>query len=309
MYRQEFLLSVILFLQIMPLVERGVVNLFPDPCNFNSHLRDQMFSMAKFRSKGLELDPKEEAGFVELMKEQQERSMLLMPRDALRRQVSTQSPEMDEGTINAVLDGFDRLREQDPLAVLQEGSLEGGKGGGQLLPLKMSPNFEIGMYLAQATGSCIVTDSVFRWRELIAAAKHAAKDDPPLAQLQSSIEKAEFLLPCDSDEITTLVERGKFASYPAIMRKVLKYLTNVHPRGRRPNLEDSLNAEFKRIHTSTTRFARTSGLQTSQIRVSCLFPSGGIQDNNVNRLLLMSSSEHHLDGLPMALFFHPPQTP
>lgn len=31
-----------------------------------------------------------------------------------------------------------------------------------------------------------------------------------------------------------------------------------------------------------------------------LFPPGGIQDNNVNRLLLMSSSERHLPNVPMA---------
>jgi hypothetical protein len=57
----------------------------------------------------------------------------------------------------------ERTREMDPLAVLQEGSLEGGKGGGQMNMFKLVPNFEMTMYLAQATGACIVTDSPFRW--------------------------------------------------------------------------------------------------------------------------------------------------
>jgi len=39
-----------------------------------------------------------------------------------------------------------------------------------------------------------------------------------------------------------------------------------------------------------------------EARVSCVFPGGGIQDNTVNRLLLMSSSEKHLPNVPMA--FH-----
>ena len=60
----------------------------------------------------------------------------------------------------------ERKRELDPLAVLQEGSLEGGKEGGQMNMFKLVPNFEMTMYLAQATGAYIVTDSPFRWSEV-----------------------------------------------------------------------------------------------------------------------------------------------
>jgi hypothetical protein len=306
-YRQEFLKSVVLFMAVMPLVERGLVTLFPDPCNFDFHLRDQMFAMAKFRAQGMKVDPKEEAGFMEMMKEEHKRSMLLLPRDALRRQVVRQSPELDERAINAVLDGFDRLREQDPLAVLQEGSLEGGKGGGQLTPFKMAPNFEITMYLAQATGSCIVTDSLARWRELLAVARHTTEGDQPLIRLRTSIEKAEFHLPCDPSQITTLADQRRFSGYPVIMRKVHKYLSKVQLRGLKPNLEDSLNAEFMRVYAATRTYAKASGISTSQMHASCLSPAGGIQDNSVSRLLLMSNSEQHFDNVPIAWFFR--QTP
>jgi hypothetical protein len=36
----------------------------------------------------------------------------------------------------------------------------------------------------------------------------------------------------------------------------------------------------------------------------CAFPVGGIQENTVNRLLLMSSSERHLPNVPMAFFIN-----
>lgn len=56
-------------------------------------------------------------------------------------------------------EGFaERKQELDPLAVLQEGSFEGGKEGGQMNMFRLVPNFEMTMYLAQATGACIVTD-------------------------------------------------------------------------------------------------------------------------------------------------------
>lgn len=302
MYRQEFLKSVVLFMAIMPLVEQGLVTLFPDPCNFDFHLRDQMFEMAKLRSNGMRVDPKEEAGFIEMMKEEYKRSMLLLPREALRRQVLRDSPELDKKAIEAVLDGFDRLREKDPLAVLQNGSLEGGEGGGQLTPFKMAPNFEITMYLAQATGSCIVTDSIFRWRELMVAAGRDLQEVAPLNQLRDSMEGAEFAFPNYVQEIGTLAEHGVFGGYPALMRKVFKYLSTFSARGSKPNIEASLNAEFRRTHASTVSTAKKSGAQLSEARVSCLWPAGGIQDNAVNRLLLMSSSEHHLASAPMALF-------
>lgn len=298
-YRQEFLNSVVLFMATMPLVEQGLITLFPDPCNFDLHLRDQMFKMAKFRSQGMKMDPKEESGFMDLMKEDYKRSMLLMPREALRHQVLRGSPELDEKAVEAVLDGFNVLRERDPLAVLQEGSLEGGKDGGQFMQQKMVPNFEITMYLAQASGSCIVTDSASRWRELTAAAGRGIWGASPLTQLRTSMESANFVFPCDVQEIGTLAHDGVFRSYPNIMRRVFKYLS---ARASKPNVEASLNAEFKRVHASTVSAAKKSGAQLTDAQVLCLWPAGGVQDNTVNRLLLMSSSEHHLASAPMALF-------
>lgn len=301
-YRQEFLKSVVLFMTIMPLVEQGLVTLFPDPCNFDFHLRDQMLQMAQFRSQAMKVDSKEEFSFMEIMKEDHKRSMLLLPRDALRDQVLRESPDLDEKTLEAVLEGFDMVRERDPLAVLQEGSLEGGKGGGQIMLNKMAPNFEITMYLAQATGSCIVTDNIFRWRELNAAARRGDQGLPPLAQLRSTMERAEFVFPHDVRDIGALAEKEVFRGYPSLMRKVFKYLSVLSERGPKPNVEAGLNAEFKRVQASTTRAAKKSGAQLSEAKVVCLWPAGGIHDNTVNRLLLMSNSEHHLASVPMALF-------
>ncbi len=302
-YRQEFLKSVALFVAIMPFVEKGLVTLFPDPCDFDFHLRDQMFHMAKFRSQEIKPDPEEEPGLLELMEDDYLRSMLLLPREALRRRIVRDSPELDERAVEAILVGFDVLREQDPLVVLQEGSLEGGKDGAQVMPLKMVPNFEITMYLAQATGSCIVTDSVFRWLELMTAAERGVLGEPLLTQLQASMERAEFVFPRDVQEIATLAEQRVFGGYPDIIKKAFMYLSAFPRKGAKPNFEASLNSEFKRVHTSTVRIAKKSVADLGEAQVSCLWPAGGIQDNTVNRLLLMSSSEYHLSSAPLALYF------
>ena len=103
------------------------------------------------------------------MEEDNRRGIMLMPPDAMRRQLRKLNPDLSEEEVEAVMRASLRMREHDPLAVLQEGSLEGGKDGGQMSMFKLAPNFEMTMYLAQATGACIVTDSPFRWSELQAA--------------------------------------------------------------------------------------------------------------------------------------------
>jgi hypothetical protein len=116
------------------------------------------------------------------------------------------------------------------------------------------------------------------------------------------MEGAEFVFPNDVQEIGVLAERGIFRGYPSIMRKVFNCLSRLSTRGPKPNFEASLNAEFKRIQASTVPAAKKSVAQLSDARISCLWPADGIQNNTVNRLLLMSNSEHHLASAPMALF-------
>jgi hypothetical protein len=57
-YRQEFLKAILFFLNVMPLVDLGLINLIPDPCDFDFHLREQMMSMARARAP--RFDPKDD---------------------------------------------------------------------------------------------------------------------------------------------------------------------------------------------------------------------------------------------------------
>ena len=105
--------------------------------------------------------------------------MMLMPPDAMRRKLRRLMPDLTEAQVEAAMRDTVRMREDDPLAVLQEGSLEGGKDGGQMNMFKLAPNFEMTMYLAQATGASIVTDSPFRWKEIHRAIRQRFKAATP----------------------------------------------------------------------------------------------------------------------------------
>jgi hypothetical protein len=302
-YRQEFLKTVLFFLTVMPLVERRLVNLIPDPCNFNAHLRDQMLHMAKSRAAGIEIDLREKARLEELTKQDFKRSQMSLPRDALRSQLLKASPELDEVNLEGALRDIERLKERDPLVVLQEDTLDDGEKGGRFNLMKLAPNFEMTLYLAQATGSCIVTDSLFRWKEVRRAIYRPARwSDTGLSTLAHSIEGSIFTFPQNVADVEALAAGNTFATYPELMRDVFKYLSNLGDRGPKPNLEGHLTARFARAHSTAQAAIKKARIPAKEARISCVFPPEGIQDNTVNRLLLMSSSERHLPSVPMAFF-------
>lgn len=287
------------FLNVMPLVDAGSVNLVPDPCNFDLHLRDQMMHMAQSRAGSIPVNLRQDKRMQELAKQDFQRSIMALSPDAMRRQVKRMSPELDDAGIDKVLAGFEALKEQDPLAVLQEGTLEGGKEGGQLNVMKLAPNFEMTMYLAQATGACIVTDNPFRWAEVGRAVRRQAGC---LSDLTASIASSPFAFQQDTSAIMGFAFNEKFTGYPALMASAFKYLSNIEARGSKPNVEAHLNSRFHKVHAAVQDAIGKARTNVKRGRMSCVAPHGGIQDNTVNRLLLMSSSERHLPSVPMAFF-------
>ena len=162
--------------------------------------------------------------------------------------------------------------------------------------MKLAPNFEMTMYLAQATGSFIVTDGRFRWAEVQTAIhQRAGVRYPGLAAFARDIESSEFAFPQNVTDIVTLAFDEAFAAYPALILRLSE-------RGPKPNREAQLIGRFAKTHSSTQAAIKKSRVSTKEARISCAFPAGGIQDNSVNRLLLMPSSENHLHNVPMAFF-------
>ncbi|WP_199085493.1 DUF4238 domain-containing protein [Bosea sp. ASV33] len=301
-YRQDFLKSVMFFMTIMPLVQLGLVNLIPDPCDFDFHLREQMLSMAGARATLMRLDPDKEPRLKKHMEADALRSMMLMPPDALRRQLRKLNPGMSDDEVEATMRFAERKRELDPLAVLQDGSLEGEEGG-QMSMFKLAPNFEITMYLAQATGACIVTDSPFRWSEVKSAIRsRGVTATPGLARFSEQMEATKFAFPQDVMDVADHALTKTCGGYPDLFRDLFGYLSHLEERGQKPNREAQFAGRFPKIHAAAQAVIKKSGVVAKEGRVSCVLPPGGIQDNTINRLLLMSSSERHLSSVPMAFF-------
>lgn len=307
-YRQEFLKSVVLFLTVMPLVEAGVVNLYPDPCAFDPHLREQMHHMAQERMRFVKVDQTKEPRMRALMEADAQRSMLALSPDALAGMMKRSRPEVDDAEVQEFIQGVEFMKRRDPLAVLQDGTFDGGDEGGLMNLAKLAPNFEIAMYLAQATGSAIITDSLHRWEEI----QRTLRWRPPrpsrtLQQLAQTIEGMTFDFPVETGDVLDLADSGAFTGCASALKEAMRYASRVEKTGAKANLEASISSRYGRAHASAQKAVAASGVAVTRGRVSCAFPWGGIQDNTINRLLLMSSSEHHLPHVPMAFYMSSPR--
>jgi hypothetical protein len=175
--------------------------------------------------------------------------------------------------------------------------------------MKLMPNFEMAMYLAQATGASIITDSPARWQEIRVAVRRPARvREMALAALARNIGGSEFAFPQNVANIFTSASDKAFVGYQPVMRDTFKYLAKLGERGPKPNVEQNLAGRFVRAHAAAQASLEKARMEVKKAQIFCMFPMGGIQDNTVNRLLLMSSSEYHLPSVPMAFFIKSPTT-
>jgi hypothetical protein len=126
-----------------------------------------------------------------------------------------------------------------------------------------------------------------------------------LPELARRMTGSTFGFAQSGDDVVSFANNPAFAGYATLMRDAFSYLSNLGSRQRKPNWEAHLAARFAQTHASAQKVMKKARVDLKQARISCAAPLGGIQDNTVNRLLLMSSSENHLSNVPMAFFIEP----
>jgi hypothetical protein len=303
-FRQEFLKSLLLFIQISPLVECGLINLVPDPCDFDIHLREQMMAMAEARRGFIDPDLLKGTRIEEIMKKDAERGILALPDDALGTIFSRSGVAQGEIEETQLLKAIQIMRENDPLSELQGGSIDSEENAGQFTMIKLAPNFEMAMYLAQATGAAILTDNIFRWQEIqLAVLRRSSVTESAVPAVKQSMEAGQFAFFHHPQSIGEAVVNPISLQYADFMKSLFKHLLTLPNRPSKPNFEAGLKARFERTHRQMQSVARKSGYVFTNAKMQAAFPIGGIQDNTINRLLLMSNSEHHLRSAPMAFYF------
>lgn len=297
-YLYQTLKNVLVLLTLEPFINAGFVNMFPNPCDFDSHLRSQMMDMAEQRHAGMGIDEGDKELVTSLGREDFLRSIISLPRSDQRSILSESSPEISNNELERMLDYIDDMKISDPLSILREGSNLNDQG--QMHMLNMEPNFELAMYIAQATGSTIVTHSQIRWGEFQKARHNdPTLDGASLEHLRDTFNAQNLRLHLDPSFSFQSRLNGPCAHARKVLRKFVLAARptagSISDRASR-ELAKNLVSGFKKV---------ADGLDPSAdhlfpAKLECLLPRDGLVHNNVQRLLLTSGSENHLDRVAMA---------
>ncbi len=299
-YKQQTLKNVLLLLTLMPFIEAGIVNFIPDLCFFDQHLHRQMLDMAEERSQNQKIEEKEGKLLKMLQEEDFARTMRMLPKELQKNQITHAMPDLSAEQIEQMLQYMETQNEKDPLTLLQNDVIS--KQGGQLMMMSMVPNFEISFFIAQVTGSILLTDSPYRWKEIKNAQyKEAGVVSYPWDDLSTLINNLEYVVNSNPE----LSFRQRFDGNSGNIRKALREIVSaVRNNEGEPdaNLIERLKKDILTGHEKSKEDENNLDQYSFNGKINCLIPKGGFVHNNVQRLLLTSGSGSHLDYVPMAIF-------
>ncbi len=276
-YKYQALKDFMFMLKLEPYIDLGLVNLIPDPSQFDMHLMKTMMEMARERGDRQEiLNEQDRQLFYRMSIEDLLNSTAMIPKEA-RIQLLISEFGLDEDSATQMIDELEHASEASPLVMLQQAEL---RDGGQLLQFRMGPNYEMALLIAQVTGSVLVTDSGSRWQELMAA-QHRTQGIAtyPWSDAYTQLNA----LPIDKPFLNTFQKsQGNFATVRSWLKTtdqmVLDNNRNIGQLTRLAGQASDLMGRLQPI---------TEPLLLPQLRI--LSPEGGFYDANVQRLLARSS--------------------
>lgn len=313
-YLHETLKNSLLLLELEPFIESGFINLIPDLCNFDIHLHKQMLNMAEQRSKLLPLEDEDFFLMKKLQEQDFKRSVLQMPKEAQKAHIKKIQPDMSEEEIKNFLQYSEYMLAKDPLALHPDNKAKNGTKNGSMMMYNLSPNFEISLFLAQVTGSILLTDNQYRWKEILSTqVQNFFQTQSQWAELLEQVREIKFPVHSHIFKTFDLRLQGKSermrlalknlcriikspitkSNKEAVNKKILKQLQSAEAIAFKDIQTPSLNPDFDKLIDITMK---------SQCSLSFFAPQGGIQHHNTQRLLISYGGKEHLDNVPIAVY-------
>jgi hypothetical protein len=265
-------------LELEPYIGYGLINLIPDPSNFDLNLMKAMMNMAGSRRRTIE-SQREMKIHAKLATEDYLNSIHMMPRDVKIRSL-VHDFGMPESVATQSIDTLEENARESPLVMLQP--IQPG-GSSQFIQFSIVPNYEMSLFTAQVTGSVIVTDSETRWLEL-QSAQHRQMGfiSYPWNDAYGKINR----IPLDYH---LLDSKTKTQHHFSAARTTLKHADElVLANERSPARLERLSALVTQLNNQLGKIDadRTGIFVNGHCRI--LAPEGGIYDSNVQRLLALS---------------------
>lgn len=277
-YKCQALKDFLLMLELEPYIGYGLVNLIPDPSNFDLNLMRAMMDMATSR-RGTVVSERDRKSLFKLTIEDYLNSIHMMPRDVKIRSLVSEFG-MPEDLAAQKIDALESNAEASPLTMLQ--SFQPGDGG-QFMQFSMGPNYEMALFIAQVTGSIIVTDSETRWIEL-QAAQH--RQMGMVSYPWNDVYGKMCRIPMDYHMLELYTKtQHHFTAVRTVLKNVDELvLAGKHDSDKLERLVESVTRLISRIREIDSD--KTAEFVNGDCRI--LAPEGGIYDSNVQRLLALS---------------------
>jgi hypothetical protein len=317
-YRNDTIKNVLLMLELEPLIAAGIIEMIPDPCDFDTDFRMRIYKMAEARMKYRGINKKDMDFAQELMREDTKKSILDLPPESLAYQFKKASPDTSEEEIKKAVEYAQKIKLADPLACLQP--MTPGKDGGQMHVFRMSGNHEMALYLAQITGSFLFTDIKHCWKEYQSATlkRPGENNIDPWAPLTKVLNGFNLTMYHDPDLRFwyQIKEKEYLKEFINFYKSIILSLRTIdNPEAAAAKAEDyvehikdiNLEKAFKKIEEGYKKWSKGSSEKLMQYRVkipaSYLIPTNGISSNTITQILLTHGmSTSYWNAVPLGLY-------
>ncbi|MFQ2259509.1 DUF4238 domain-containing protein [Aeromonas dhakensis] len=276
-YKYQALKDLLFMLQLEPYIYFGLVNLIPDPAEFDMPLMRAVMDIASKR--GMEqgiLNEQDHRLHLQMYIEDLLNSTYMLPREEKIQFLMSQFG-LDNDHATQTIELFEQEAESSPLVILQQANI---KDCGQIMLSRMAPNYEMALLIAQVTGSVVVTDSGSRWNEMMKA-QHRSQGIATYPW--DNVHNTFNSLPIDEAILDTFRKsQGNFST----ARKLLKTMDQMVVNNNRDP------SKLANLAGQASDLMRQLGQVTDQVLLSPFkisSPEGGFYDVNVQRLLARSS--------------------
>lgn len=218
-YKQDTLELIYFILKLYPWIESGIVSMIPDPGDFDYQLRRSTWDMAKKRweDQGLDLTEETKAKIEPHGKRMLEKTLYRLPDDQLAISLKRALPHLTDQQLKDQIEYTRRLRHNDPMILDQELPAEG-----QMMINRNGSNLEMGMYIAQLTGSYLYTDLPEQWREILSCEQNPTSEGDTWSPLTKAFQSLEysFLNDIDPQFAYNLKTEGRLETFRSFLRRV-----------------------------------------------------------------------------------------
>lgn len=218
-YRQDTLELIYFARSLAPWIEAGIVNMIPNPMDFDFQLRNDIYTMAEQRYEtNKELYERELQEFSESeANEELNRMYMRMPQEAFRRRYMSSHSTASQQEIDKATDDFLKIRRNDPLLLDEDASQDP-----EMKIKRMGANLELGIYLGQATGSYLYTNRQFQWMEIMSSKQNTTDDSDVWSPLTQAFQALDFtfLNNVDARFAYKIKEEGRLGGFRNYLRKV-----------------------------------------------------------------------------------------